>query len=305
LNLAVAALLAQTCFAPPVWAAADGAYLAATNTYYLNPDTGLTDDGGSQNTAIGEGMCRSVVYKDALAEIENGQIYLTVRLLLMSNMRDVRLWVQQGSGGAYQSVTPRIMMEDAAADSADYRFAVPALTGYISWAMYVEPMGRDVKFYMNVSDALREGSGDFIVSVKPAAAPAEASEPPAPPAETAAPPAESPEPPAETTAPAGPAAETGSPAGSAPAASESAVETETPAEPSANDSVAAPPETSTNDPAALPEASDVTGDLTEPEGPEEPAAPADPPGGAILAAGAAAAVLAGVLIARRAGRSKP
>ncbi|MDR1069568.1 MAG: hypothetical protein LBL37_02105 [Gracilibacteraceae bacterium] len=314
LNLAAAALIAQTCFASPVWAAADGAYLAATNTYYLNPDTGLTDDGGSQNTAIGEGMCRSVVYKDALAEIENGQIYLTVRLLLMSNMRDVRLWVQQGPGGAYQSVTPRIMMEDAAADSADYRFAVPALTGYISWAMYVEPMGRDVKFYMNVSDALREGSGDFIVSVKPAAAPAEASEPPAPPAspaETPAPaeaaanePAE-PTVPAETTAPAEPAVEPEPAAGSAPEASGSAAETATPPETNTNDPTASP-ETNTNDPAAPPETSDLTDDVIEPEEPEGSAAPAaEPPGGAILAAGAAAAVLAGVLIARRAGRRKP
>jgi hypothetical protein len=185
--LTAALMSALTPLSTP--AAQDGVYLAATNTYYLNPDTGRTDDGGSQNAAIGEGMCRSVVDKDALVEIENGRLYLTVRLLLMSNMRDVRLFVQQSPGGAYQTVTPRIMVEDAGADSADYRFEVPSITAYISWEMYVDPMGRDVKFYMNVSDALREGSGDFIVSARSieANAPKPAAAESAPPAEASAP----------------------------------------------------------------------------------------------------------------------
>ncbi|MDR0434516.1 MAG: NEAT domain-containing protein, partial [Gracilibacteraceae bacterium] len=165
--LALAAALTLTYGALPAAAAADGVYLTATNTYYLNPDTGETADGGTRDTAIGEGMCRSVVHKDALVEIENGKIYLTARLLLMSNIRDIRLSVQQSPGGSYQSVAPRIMMEDAGTDSADYRFELPTLTSYISWEMYVIPMGRDVKFFMNVSEGLRDGAGDFIVSVKP------------------------------------------------------------------------------------------------------------------------------------------
>jgi hypothetical protein len=36
--------------------------------------------------------------------------------------------------------------------------------------MYVIPMGRDVKFYMNLSETLTEGGGDFVVSVKPGTA---------------------------------------------------------------------------------------------------------------------------------------
>jgi hypothetical protein len=162
----------------------DGAYLTSTYTYYLNPDTGETDDGGTKNAAIGEGMCRSVVDKTALAEYDNGKIYLTIRLLLMSNMQDIRLFAQSKPGGSYKSVSPKIVAEDAGADSADYRFEVSSLTGYVSWEMYVIPMGRDVKFYMNVSDTLTDGSSDFIVSVKPS----KATPTPAPtPTETVAP----------------------------------------------------------------------------------------------------------------------
>jgi hypothetical protein len=149
----------------------DGAYTTATNTYYLNPDTGVTDDGGTKNAALGEGMCRSVVYDTALVELTGGKIYITVRLQLMSNMKDFRLFVQDEPKGGYTKVTPRVMAEDAGADTADYRFEVPSVTAYMSWEMYVIPMGRDVKFYMNVDGTLSAGSGDFIVSVKPTASP--------------------------------------------------------------------------------------------------------------------------------------
>jgi hypothetical protein len=145
----------------------DGAYTAATNTYYLNPDTGVTDDGGTKNAALGEGMCRSVVYKTALVELDGGKIYVTVRLQLMSNMKDFRLYVQDKPKGGYTAVKPRVMAEDASADTADYRFEIPSVTAYMSWEMYVIPMGRDVKFYMNLSDSLTSGGADFVVSVKP------------------------------------------------------------------------------------------------------------------------------------------
>jgi hypothetical protein len=157
------------------FAAEDGAYLAATNTYYLNPDTGVTDDGGSKNAAIGEGMCRSVIYEKALVEIEDGKIYATVRVQLVSNMGAIKFTVQQkpGDPASYASVSPRVIAEDAGADTADYRFQVPAVNSYIGCSTYVTPMGRDVKFYMNLSDDLAAGSGDFVVSVKPKAAQAE------------------------------------------------------------------------------------------------------------------------------------
>ncbi|MDR1158445.1 MAG: hypothetical protein LBK75_09140 [Oscillospiraceae bacterium] len=148
--------------AVPARAAADGTYLAATHTHYLNPDTGRTDDGGTQNAALGEGMCRSVVYEKALAEIRDGRCFVTVRLQLMSNMRDFRLSAQQTPGGAYAAITPAVMQEDAAQDTADYRFEIPALDSYLCWEMYVVPMGRDVKFYMNLDTALTEGTGDFV-----------------------------------------------------------------------------------------------------------------------------------------------
>jgi hypothetical protein len=192
LSPAVAVLLLIGCLAPlAVFAADDGVYLAATNTYYLNPDTGVTDDGGSKNAAIGEGMCRSVIYEKALVEIDGGRVYATVRVQLVSNMGAIKFTVQRKAGdpSSYSSVSPRIIAEDAGTDTADYRFEIPSVTSYIGCSTYVTPMGRDVKFYMNLSSGLTEGSADFVVSVKPKTDAAPAVETPA---QTAIPAAETP-----------------------------------------------------------------------------------------------------------------
>jgi hypothetical protein len=205
LSAVFAVLLLMGCFAPlTALAADDGVYLATTNTYYLNPDTGVTDDGGSKNAAIGEGMCRSVIYEKALVEIDGGRVYATVRVQLVSNMGAIKFTVQQKAGdpSSYSSVSPRIIAEDAGTDTADYRFEIPSVTSYIGCSTYVTPMGRDVKFYMNLSAGLTEGSGDFVVSVKPKteAAPAQPAVPAVEaPAQTETPAAETPAQSAEDT----------------------------------------------------------------------------------------------------------
>ena len=124
-------LMSMGLFATSAMAVDNGAYTAATSTYYINPDTGHTDDaGGDGSTAIGEGMCRSVLGKTALVEVEDGTTYVTLRINLLSNLSNLAFEVQQTAGDAnsYTAVTPDIMAENAANDTADYRFAVPSAT---------------------------------------------------------------------------------------------------------------------------------------------------------------------------------
>jgi hypothetical protein len=96
-------------------------------------------------------------------------------------MGAIKFTVQQKAGdpASYASVSPRVVAEDAGADTADYRFSIPSVSSYIGCSTYVTPMGRDVKFYMNLSGNLTAGSGDFVVSVKPKTAPVAESETPA------------------------------------------------------------------------------------------------------------------------------
>lgn len=170
LGLAVAGILSVSAMALE-----QGAYTAPCETYYLNPDTGVTDDGGSQNVDVGEGMCRSAVNETALLEMDNGQTYITIRMKLMSNIRNIQFAVQQtpGDPDSYEEVSCDTMQESASKDTADFRFEVPAADSFIRCSMYVIPMKRDVLFYMQTdAEKAVPGNGDFVPSVSETAAPA-------------------------------------------------------------------------------------------------------------------------------------
>lgn len=128
----------------------NGTYTVKTVTHYLNPDTGKTDDGGTGNAELGEGMCRSAVYEDAVVEKNGDNVAVTMRMLLYSNLTNIRIAVQKSPKGEYESVKYSVLKESASNDSADIKFTVPNEESYIQIKMYVAPMSRDVCFYMNL-----------------------------------------------------------------------------------------------------------------------------------------------------------
>lgn len=154
-------------FMQPAFALDFGVYTASTTTNYLNPDTGVTEDGGSQNVELGEGMCRSAVGDTALIEVDvDGNVYVTMRMLLYSNLSKIKFYTQSKKGGSYSAVSASITAENAGSDSADFRFKVPSAGCNIKTSMYVAPMGRDVTFFWNVNSGnAKSGSGDFVVNI--------------------------------------------------------------------------------------------------------------------------------------------
>lgn len=149
-----------------VFALDNGTYTMDTDTYYINPDTGKTDDGGTANAELGEGMCRSVVYESAVVEqIDNG-VNITMRLLLYSNLSNIRFAVQDSPKGKYNDVKYSIVKESASTDSADIKFTAPAADSLIQVKMYVGPMGRDVCFYWNCDTSTAVKSDGNIVQDK-------------------------------------------------------------------------------------------------------------------------------------------
>lgn len=154
---------------------APGVYTAYMTTDYYNPDTGNVDDGGTANAALGEGMCRSATDKTALVEVDaDGNVWLTVRLLLQSNCSDVKLYTRSGYD-SYTQVSYDVISEDAANDSIDYRIPVTQPDQKLKCTMYVSPMGREVLWYLYVDPStLAAGSGDFVVSIDTEAAAAAA-----------------------------------------------------------------------------------------------------------------------------------
>lgn len=144
----------------PAYAASNGIYTATATPHYRNPLTGkIEDSGGEDSEVLGQSMTESATDTKALVEVDsNGNTYVTVRLKLMDNIQNPTFKVD-GS-----SVSASLMQEDYSANTADYRMKVASENSVIRCSMYVVPMGRDVIFFITVSN-LNSGSGDFVTSI--------------------------------------------------------------------------------------------------------------------------------------------
>lgn len=166
-TVAAAAMMAA---AVPVYALDDGAYTVGRTTSYVNPETGETADGGT-NVALGESMCAGIVEEQALVEQSQGKTYVTLGLGLMSNISSVAIQVQN-SDGTYKDVElTKTGSCERDGDTCDhYRFEVVSPELYISPKLFVDPMGREVQFFVKLDmTSATSGSGNFVSEmVKPA-----------------------------------------------------------------------------------------------------------------------------------------
>ena len=141
-------------------------YLAKATPYYKHPVTGKIEDPGN-NEGLGQSMTESVLYSKALIEeISDGKTYATIRIFLTDNISNVRLWSQRTAKDSWTKASAVIMQENMNGKyCSDYRLQIPDKTAILRMRFYVEPMGRDVVFYIRFSN-LKKGSGDFITSGK-------------------------------------------------------------------------------------------------------------------------------------------
>lgn len=145
-----------------VFALDDGAYTITCSSSYVNPLTGQTEDGGT-NIALGDSMVSSIVEKQLLLEQTQGNMYITVGLGLASNVSNIRFQLMNNDG-TKTTVTPTITgSSQANGDTVHhYRIQISSLTQYISPIMYVNPMGRDVQFFIQLqTNTIQAGTGIY------------------------------------------------------------------------------------------------------------------------------------------------
>jgi hypothetical protein len=161
--LCLAVLLAVTGMTgASALALADGSYLVANNTYYVNPDTGNADDGG--DTSTGEAMCRNTVYPQSVYELKGGRHYVTLRIKMRSFIKNIKFEVQQtkGDGNSYRQVDYEVVGANKEENTEDFRFEVPAPDALVRPGFFVGPMNRDVVFFMALDmSTARQDSGSF------------------------------------------------------------------------------------------------------------------------------------------------
>ena len=142
--------------AVPVQAASGNVYTCVIHPCYAHPVTGVIEDsGGEASYATGQGMVEGAVYPTGILELtDSGEYYLTIRMSLMDYTSNHSFWVQNVGDSGWSS--PAIGVTGNGTDdngaTADICMQVPSENCVVRGSMYVEPMGRDVIFYLYPSD---------------------------------------------------------------------------------------------------------------------------------------------------------
>ena len=139
------------------YAASGTVYSCAINRCYEHPVTGVIEDsGGESSYATGQGMVEGCVYSNGILEVtDDGAYYLTFRMSLMDYTSGHSFQVQN-VGDSGWSTPSEIGVTGNGTDSngttADVCMRVPSENCVVRGSMYVEPMGRDVVFYLYPSN---------------------------------------------------------------------------------------------------------------------------------------------------------
>lgn len=129
---------------------------------YVNPDTGLTVDGGD-DTLMGMAMSNSLVDKKMLLEHANGKYYITFSMVGMSFSKDFKVEII-GKDGKIRTAKHAITYTNKQSlGTQHFRVEVRKDDKYISPSLFVLPMGRRVQFFLIPELAsARNGCGPFV-----------------------------------------------------------------------------------------------------------------------------------------------
>ena len=180
LSMMLALLLGAGIPAVPVWAESGTVYTCVIHPCYAHPVTGeIEDSGGEASYATGQGMVEGAVYTTGILELtDSGGYYLTIRMSLMDYTSGHSFWVQNVGDSGWS--TPALGVTGNGSDSngttADICIQVPSENCVVRGSMYVEPMGRDVVFYLYPSDYSQGNNTDMNAAMVTSASGSDAAE---------------------------------------------------------------------------------------------------------------------------------
>lgn len=150
-------------------AATGSVYTCTINRCYANPVTGAVEDsGGAGSYATGQGMVEGCVYPTGILEVaDDGNYYLTIRLSLMdyTSGHDFQVQSVGDSGWSSTGYAQTGTGSDSNGTTADVVIQVPSENCIVRGTMYVEPMGRNVVFYLYPSDYKEGNNTDMNVTM--------------------------------------------------------------------------------------------------------------------------------------------
>lgn len=128
---------------------------------YKDPTTGEVEDaGGSDNEALGQSMVSNVVDSTALIEEKPaGGYYVSLRFHLMDNISDVAFSVQAPGEDDWKQTEAEKTASQG--EQADFRIPVETEDSVIRTECYVGAMGRNVIFYVTLTEFEEGNLGGF------------------------------------------------------------------------------------------------------------------------------------------------
>lgn len=112
--------------------------------------------------AIGDGMSRSILGKYALLDNTGKTKMLTVKMGMTDSTKDYKIYVKNTKDNKYKEVKFTVAKEDKKKKTKDLKFEVPVNDPYIKISTYVNPMGRSITFFAQMtSNDANEGSKEF------------------------------------------------------------------------------------------------------------------------------------------------
>lgn len=143
----------------------DAVYECTINPSYAHPISGsIEDSGGEKSIEIGSGMVNGTVYNHGIFEITSeGKMYLTFRMSLIDFTSNHSYQKQITGQNSWKDVDYEVIAngKDANGNTADISLEVDGKDTIIRVKMYVEPMGRDVIFYLYPSNYKIGNNTDF------------------------------------------------------------------------------------------------------------------------------------------------
>lgn len=152
------------------YAASGTVYTCTINRCYAHPYTGeIEDSGGESSYATGQGMVKGCVYSSGILELtDDGAYYLTIRMSLMDYTSGHSFQVQNVGDSGWSTPSELGITgngSDSNGTTSDICMRVPSENCIVRGSMYVEPMGRDVIFYLYPSDYSEGNSTDMNATI--------------------------------------------------------------------------------------------------------------------------------------------
>ena len=165
LALALVFILGAGAPAISARAASGNVYTCTVVPCYRHPVTGVIEDsGGEASYATGQGMVDGAVYTTGIMEVaDDGSYYLTVRLSLADYTSNHSFWVQNvgDSGWSAPAIGVTGQGSDTNGSTIDVCMQVPSENCVVRGSMYVDPMGREVVFYLYPTNYTEGNSTDM------------------------------------------------------------------------------------------------------------------------------------------------